>query len=53
VTIDKPIKLKSDGGQLDAISGASVSSKGVALAVDAAGQVYRRLKSEIIKMVQA
>ncbi|VBB45397.1 Electron transport complex, RnfABCDGE type, G subunit [uncultured Desulfatiglans sp.] len=51
--IAQTFKVKSDGGQVDAISGATVSSKGVASAVDAAGQIYQRLKSEIVKKTQA
>ncbi|WP_028321741.1 RnfABCDGE type electron transport complex subunit G [Desulfatiglans anilini] len=51
--IAQTFKVKSDGGKVDAISGATVSSKGVATAVDAAGQIYQRLKSEIVKKMQA
>jgi len=40
-------KVKPDGGQVDALSGATVTSRGVAAAVTQAGQVYKRLKPEL------
>lgn len=51
--INQPFKLKPEGGQIDALSGATVSSKGVAAAVNTASQVYQRLKPEIMKKMQA
>lgn len=51
--IAQTFKVKSDGGQVDAISGATVSSKGVSAALTTASQVYQRLKSEIVKKMQA
>ena len=41
--------VKTDGGQIDAFSGATVSSKGVCGAVTASSAVYLRLKDEIVK----
>lgn len=40
-------KVKKEGGQIDAISGATVTSKGVCDAATNAGQIYERLASEI------
>jgi electron transport complex protein RnfG len=40
-------KVKPDGGQVDAISGATITSRGVALAVTEAGKVYQQLKPTI------
>lgn len=45
-------KVKKDGGQIDAIGGATITSRGVCAAVTGAGEVYKRLKSEIQKKVQ-
>lgn len=43
------VALKSQGGEIDAISGATVSSTGTVLAVNNAGEQYKALKEEIIK----
>ncbi len=42
-------KLKKDGGAIDAVSGATVSSAGTVLAVSNASKVYTELKDQIIK----
>ncbi len=47
--IDKPFKVKADGGQIDAITGATVSSRGVCQAVNNAVEIYKKLKPEILK----
>ncbi len=49
MTIEKPFKVKPDGGQIDAISGATVTSRGVCSAVSDASAIYERLKGEIKK----
>lgn len=43
------VALKSQGGEIDAISGATVSSNGTVLAINDAGNQYKALKEEIIK----
>ncbi len=40
-------KVKTDGGAVDAISGATVSSKAVCIAVTEASAVYDRLKTQL------
>ncbi len=45
----KDVKLKKDGGSIDAISGATVSSGGTTLAVSKAATVYAELKEQILK----
>ena len=40
-------KIKADGGDVDAISGATITSRGVCLALTDAGAVYKRLKNQI------
>lgn len=42
------VLLKSQGGEIDAISGATVSSNGTVLAINDAGNQYKSLKKEII-----
>lgn len=44
-----PVSLSKDGGKIDGISGATVSSRGTVLAVSNAGELYKALKPEIIK----
>ncbi|SIN90319.1 RnfABCDGE type electron transport complex subunit G [Halodesulfovibrio marinisediminis] len=42
-------QLKSQGGAIDAISGATISSGGTVAAVQDAGNIYSALKEEILK----
>ncbi len=51
-SIVKPVKVKTDGGDIDIISGATITSRGVCMAVTNAGSVYNRLKSNILKQLQ-
>ena len=44
------VGLKSQGGQIDAVSGATVSSGGAVTAVSNAAKVYTELKPEILKV---
>ena len=53
LSVEEPIKLRKDGGQIDAISGASFSSGGVVSAVDSAEKIYERLKAEILQKLKA
>ncbi|MCG6881555.1 MAG: RnfABCDGE type electron transport complex subunit G [Deltaproteobacteria bacterium] len=46
-------KVKADGGQIDAVSGATISSRGVSAAVVQAGEIYKRLKNDLIKKMKA
>ena len=51
-TIIAPFKVKNDGGKVDAVSGATITSRGVAAALTEAGQIYKRLKPELVKKIQ-
>ncbi len=51
--INEPIKVKQDGGQVDAISGATITSRGVCAGLTAGDSFYKRLKPQIIEKVQA
>ena len=51
--IKEPFKVKADGGQIDAISGATVSSRGVCGAIVDSAEIYMRLKKDIIEKLKA
>ena len=44
-----PVQLRSQGGEIDAISGATVSSNGVITAVDKAVAIYKELKPLLLE----
>ncbi|MBU8850287.1 MAG: RnfABCDGE type electron transport complex subunit G [Desulfobacterales bacterium] len=44
--------LKSGGGVIDAMSGATVTSKGVSVAAVQAKEIYQKLKPEIVKQMK-
>ena len=46
-------QVKSDGGQVDALAGATVTSRGVSVAVTEAGAIYQRLKPQIVENLKA
>lgn len=48
----EPIKVKAEGGKIDAVSGATVSSRGVTGAVAALTEAYKRLKPELESKVK-
>ncbi|MEA1900072.1 MAG: RnfABCDGE type electron transport complex subunit G [Thermodesulfobacteriota bacterium] len=45
-------KVKPDGGKIDAISGATVTSRGVCGGITEAGSVYKRLKPQIAEKIK-
>jgi len=49
----EPQKVKTDGGQIDALSGATVTSRGVAQGVTDGGAVYKSLKPQIIEQLKS
>jgi electron transport complex protein RnfG len=53
MSITKPFKVKPDGGEVDALSGATVTSKGVCQGVTDSSAFYSRLKPQIIEQAQA
>jgi len=53
LSIKDPFKVKADGGKVDALSGATVSSRGVCGALTAISEVYMRLKSQIVGKIKA
>jgi electron transport complex protein RnfG len=52
-SILEPFKVKLDGGEIDALSGATLTSRGVCAAVMDASDIYKRLKDEIKKNLTA
>jgi electron transport complex protein RnfG len=51
--ITEPFKVKADGGKIDAISGATVTSRGVCGAVVLAAEIYKRLKNSIVEKAKS
>ena len=45
--INKGFKVKPDGGQVDALSGATITSRGVCLAATQASEIYKKLKPQL------
>jgi len=45
-------KVKTDGGQVDAVSGATVTSRGVSIAVTEAGKIYTKLRPQIVEKLK-
>jgi electron transport complex protein RnfG len=53
LSIKKPFEVKADGGQIDAVTGATVTSRGVCGAVVESAGIYMRLKTDIMEKVKA
>ncbi len=53
LSIKNPFKVKADGGKVDALSGATVTSRGVCGAMVELGEIYMRLKSQIKDKLKA
>ncbi len=51
-SIKDSLQLKADGGEIDAISGATITSRGVSGAVVEAARVYERLKPIMIEKIK-
>lgn len=50
--ITEAFNVKADGGSVDAVSGATITSRGVCTAVVASADIYSRFKDEILKNIQ-
>ncbi len=50
--MDTNFALKAEGGEIDAMSGATVTAKAVSIAALQAKEIYRKLKPEIVKQLQ-
>ncbi|MBW2199614.1 MAG: RnfABCDGE type electron transport complex subunit G [Deltaproteobacteria bacterium] len=45
-------KVKTDGGQVDAVSGATITSRGVCAALTDNTEAYRRLKPQLVEKIK-
>ena len=52
LTIDQVFKVKADGGKIDAISGATMTSRAVSAGLNDAAAIYKRLKPKIIEQLK-
>lgn len=50
--IDQEFKVRGDGGQVDALSGATITSKGVSIGMTDAAAMYKRLKPQILEKIK-
>jgi electron transport complex protein RnfG len=53
LSITEAIKVKPDGGQIDAVSGATITSRGVCQGVTDSAEFYARLKPQIVEQAKA
>jgi len=53
MAIDAPFSVKTDGGQVDAVSGATITSRGVAAALNDGVKVFNELQSKIKEEAKA
>ncbi|NVM21694.1 MAG: RnfABCDGE type electron transport complex subunit G [Desulfobacterales bacterium] len=53
LSISEPFKVKTDGGQIDAVSGATITSRGVCQGVTDSSGFYERLKPQIMEQANA
>jgi electron transport complex protein RnfG len=51
--IKEPIKVSGDGGQINALSGATITSRAVSAAAAEACQIYERLKPQLTEKLKA
>ncbi len=52
MSLDKKFSLKGEGGDIDGMSGATFTSKGVCVAARQAKEIFRKLKPEILKKIK-
>jgi len=45
--MDKPLKVTADGGSINAISGATITSRAVSAAATEASELYNKMKDQI------
>ncbi|OGP59138.1 MAG: electron transporter RnfG [Deltaproteobacteria bacterium RBG_13_49_15] len=51
--LTEEVKVKADGGKIDAMSGATVTSKGVTAAVTEAGKFYKEIKPQLAEKAKS
>ena len=50
--LDKPFKVTQDGGSINALSGATITSRAVCSASDEAVQLYEKLKPQLVEKLK-
>jgi electron transport complex protein RnfG len=53
MSLTEPFKVMTDGGQVDAVSGATITSKGVCAGLTKSAEFYKKLKPQIIEKAAA
>ena len=53
LALDRPFKVTSDGGQISAISGATITSRAVCSATNEAVKIYGDLKPQLVEKIKA
>ena len=53
LSIKGPFKVKADGGKVDAVAGATITSRGICAGVTGSSAFYKRLKPEILEKANA
>lgn len=51
--VDKPVKVTNDGGSINAISGATITSRGVCAATTDALKLYSEIKPQLLEKIKA
>ncbi len=52
LSVNTPINVTTDGGQINAMSGATITSRAVCAAATGAGSIYEKLKPQIIEKLK-
>jgi len=53
MTITEPVKVTKDGGKVNAIGGATITSRAVSAAASDVGEIYKRLKPQIVEQANS
>lgn len=53
MSLTQPFKVKTDGGDVDAVSGATITSRGVCAGMSKSAEFYKKLKPQIIEKAAA
>ena len=51
-SIKDPLKVTTDGGKVNAISGATITSRAVCVAATGAGSIYQKLKPQLVEKLK-
>lgn len=51
--INQQFKVTADGGQVDALSGATITSRGISAALTDAGKLYEKIKPQLTEKLKA